>query len=138
MLFILKGMMLWALYSPKIHDMVQIAGWSKHRSANSFHNFEGNGSGFLALAYCYGSDTRANLFAGAGYSLVDASTFDSRKIKYGNVFLEDRVFPPERTIRLSKSTPTEYRHLDVSISNSGEIIELYKKNRKEINLTPKG
>lgn len=39
---------------------------------------------------------------------------------------------------LLKNTPTEYRHLDVSISNSGKIIESYKENRKEINLTLKG
>ena len=44
----------------------------------------------------------------------------------------------EQTQPLLKSTPTEYRHLDVRISNSGKIIESYKENRKEINLTPKG
>lgn len=99
MLSIPKGMTLWVLYSPKIHDLVQIAGCSKHRSTNRFHNFKGNGSGFLALAYCYGSDTRANLFAGTWCSLDSASTYDSRKVKYENVILEDRVFFPKRTIR---------------------------------------
>ena len=99
MLSIPKGMTLWALYSPKIHDLVQIVGCSMHRSANSFHNFEAIGSGFLALAYCYGSDTRAYLFAGTRFSLDSASTFDSRKVKYENVILEDRVFFPKRAIR---------------------------------------
>jgi hypothetical protein len=37
-----------------------------------------------------------------------------------------------------QNTPTEYRHLDVSVSNAGKVIESYGGSRKEINLSQGG
>jgi len=73
-LFTLKGTTLSVPYLLKEHDLDQIAGCPLHRSANRFHNFEGSGSGFLALAHCAFTDPCANLSTWVGGSLVDSST----------------------------------------------------------------
>jgi hypothetical protein len=44
----------------------------------------------------------------------------------------------ERFQPLLKNTPTEYRHLDVSVSNAGKIVESYGGIRKEIDLSQGG
>jgi hypothetical protein len=44
----------------------------------------------------------------------------------------------ERFQPLLKNTPTEYRHLDVSVSSTGKIVESYDGRRKEINLSQGG
>ena len=44
----------------------------------------------------------------------------------------------ERFQPLLKNTPTEYRHLDVSVSSAGKIVESYEGRRKEINLSQGG
>jgi hypothetical protein len=72
-LFTLKGTTLSVPYLLKEHDLDQIAGCPLHRSANRFHNFEGSGSGFLALAHSAFTDSCANFSTWVGSPLDDSS-----------------------------------------------------------------
>jgi hypothetical protein len=73
-LFTLKGTTLSVPYLLKEHDLDQIAGCPLHRSANRIHDYESNGSGFLALAHSAFTNPCANFSTWVGSPLDDSST----------------------------------------------------------------